>query len=150
MDKIKKYERLYQQIKELMQKETDIISRMATINAILYHKMDYYFWCGFYRLVNNELIVGPYQGPVACLKLEKNKGACWNTINKKNVTLLDDIHNFPGHIACDPRSKSEIVVPVKDKSGKIFAVLDVDSKNLASFDKMDAEGLQKIVALINI
>lgn len=150
MDKLKKYERLYQQIKELMKKEADTISRMATINAVLYHKMDYFFWCGFYRLVNDELIVGPYQGPIACAKLEKNKGVCWNTINKKNITLVDDIHKFPGHIACDSRSQSEIAIPVKDKSGKIFAVLDVDSKNLASFDKVDAEGLQNIVSLINI
>jgi len=148
MNKQKKYKRLYQQIKELLEKEADVVAKMATINALLYHKIDYYFWCGFYRLINDELIIGPYQGPVACLKLEKNKGICWASVNQQNIMIVEDVHQFPGHIACDSRSKSEIVIPVQDKSGKIKAVFDVDSKNISSFDKQDAEGLQQIVSLI--
>ncbi len=148
MNKQEKYERLYQQIKELLKKEADIIAKMATINAVLYHKIDYFFWCGFYRLINEELIVGPYQGPVACQKLEKNKGVCWTSVNQKDIVIVEDVHQFPDHIACDSRSQSEIVVPIKNNSGKIVAVFDVDSKTKASFDKQDAEGLQKIVSLI--
>lgn len=150
MDKQKKYERLYLQIKEIVKKENDIIARMATINAILYHKIDYFFWCGFYRLLNNELIVGPYQGPIACMKLEQNKGVCWSAIIKQQTIIVEDVHQFKDHIACDSRSLSEIVIPITNPSGKIEAVLDVDSKSFKSFDVEDAEGLQKIVSLLYI
>lgn len=148
MDKQKKYERLYLQLKELVKKEADVVARMATINAVLYHKMDYFFWCGFYRLLNDELIVGPYQGPIACMKLAKNKGVCWSSVNKQQIIIVEDVHQFKDHIACDSRSLSEIVIPIANSSGTIEFVLDVDSKSLNSFDKDDAEGLQKIVSLL--
>jgi len=121
---------------------------MATVSAVLYNKMEYFFWCGFYRLVNGELIVGAYQGPVACQILAKDKGVCWAAVNQGKTIVVPDVHLFPDHIACDSRSKSEIVVPYKDKIGKITAVLDVDSSELGSFDEIDAEYLEKIVALI--
>ena len=121
---------------------------MATVTAVLHHKMDYYFWTGFYLLVEGELIVGPYQGPVACIQLQTDTGVCWAGINREETIIVPDVHAFPGHIACDSRSRSEIVVPLKDKKGKIIGVLDVDSKDLDSFDGIDAKWLEKIIALI--
>ena len=144
-----RYQRIYKQIEELIQKTNDPFARMSTITAVLHHKFDYYFWTGFYRLVHDELIICCYQGIVACLVLEKNKGVCWEAINREKTIIIPDVNQFPGHIACDNRSKSEIVVPVKNKSGDVVAVLDVDSKELDSFDEVDAENLEKIVALIN-
>ncbi|MDZ7743122.1 MAG: GAF domain-containing protein [Bacteroidota bacterium] len=148
MNKEKRYERLYNQIKEQIEPSNDLIANMASITAILHHKMEYFFWTGFYRLLEGELIVGPYQGPVACIQLEKDKGVCWTGINKGESIIVPDIHNFPGHIACDSRSNSEIVVPVRNKKGVIVAVLDVDSKELNSFNEEDASGLERILALL--
>lgn len=146
--KEERYKRIIKQIEELITKTEDPSARMSTIAAVLHHKFDYYFWTGFYRLINDELIVGTYQGSVACLVLPKNTGVCWEAINRKETIIVADVLNFPNHIACDSRSKSEIVVPVKNRVGEITAVLDVDSKELNSFDKVDAENLEKIVALI--
>ncbi len=151
MDKVKKdgrYQRLYTQIEALMHKCDNPVSRMATIAAVLHHKMEYFFWTGFYLLNEDKLQVGPYQGPVACQELEKNKGVCWAGINKARTVVVEDVHQFPDHIACDSRSKSEIVVPVKTPEGKIIGVLDVDSSELASFDEVDARELDKIINLI--
>jgi L-methionine (R)-S-oxide reductase len=146
--KINRYKRLYEQLEDLLKKSNDETAHMATVSAVLYHKMDYFFWCGFYRIVNGELIVCTYQGPVACQVLAKNKGVCWAGINQCKTIVVPDVHQFPDHIACDSRSKSEIVVPYKDKTGKITAILDVDSSEINSFDEVDAEYLEKIVALI--
>ncbi len=107
--------------------------------------MDYFFWTGFYLLDKGELIVGPYQGSLACIKLRKDTGVCWAGINKGETVVVPDVHMFPGHIACDSRSNSEIVVPLRDKNGNIIGVLDVDSKEHGSFDDVDAEWLQKIL-----
>ena len=148
MNKAKRYERLYTQIAEQIKFSDDIIANMASMVAVLHHKMPHFFWTGFYRLIDGELVVGPYQGPVACIHLEKNKGVCWAAVNKEEALIVPDVHKFPGHIACDSRSNSEIVVPVKDKTGKITAVLDVDSKDFNSFDADDAKGLEDIVSLL--
>ena len=151
MDKIKKqrrYERIYTQLAALLQKSNDKHARMATVVAVLHNKMEYFFWTGFYMLSNGELIVRSYQGPVACQVLEKNKGVCWAGINRGETIVVEDVHQFPGHIACDSRSNSEIVVPLRNTAGEIFGVLDVDSKEKASFDEVDAHWLEKIVALI--
>ncbi len=122
---------------------------MSTIIAVLHHKMNTFFWTGFYLLQENgELLVGPYQGTLACIKLKKNTGVCWAAINNAVTVVVPDVHKFPGHIACDTASKSEIVVPLKDKAGNIIGVLDVDSTELNSFDETDREGLEKIVSLI--
>ena len=142
-----RYKRIISQIEELIQKTTDPLARMSTIAAVLHHKFDYYFWTGFYRLVDDELTVCCYQGSVACLVLEKHKGVCWTAVDEQKTQIVEDVSKFPGHIACDSRSASEIVVPVW-KDDKIVAVLDVDSKELDSFDKIDAEYLEKIVNLI--
>ncbi len=122
---------------------------MATIAAVLHHKFDYFFWTGFYLLdENGELRVGPYQGPSSLYSVKKDVGVCWAGINKKEPIVVSDVHNFPGHIACDSRSNSEIVVPLKNTMGEIIGVMDVDSKDLNSFDEVDREGLEKILQLI--
>ncbi|HEX2394349.1 MAG TPA: GAF domain-containing protein, partial [Bacteroidales bacterium] len=112
--KASRYQRIYMQINELLRTCDDIQSRMATVNALLYHKMDGFFWVGFYILKNGKLLVGPYQGPLACLELPVNTGVCWAGINSGKPVVVPDVHKFPGHIACDSRSKSEIVIPVKN------------------------------------
>jgi L-methionine (R)-S-oxide reductase len=149
MDKKKgRYERIHQQLKELLTATDNKISRMATIAAVLHHKMDGFFWTGFYLLSDGNLFVGPYQGPVACQVLAKDTGVCWTGINQGKTIIVPDVEQFPGHIACDSRSRSEIVVPVRNKDGLIIAVLDVDSKHLEQFDETDAAGLEKIIGLI--
>lgn len=151
MDKKKKegrYSRIYKQLEGLLTATENLESRMATVVAVLHHKMDYFFWTGFYCLDKGVLTVRTYQGPVACQVLKKDTGVCWAVINKKETVIVPDVHQFPGHIACDSRSNSEIVVPIRNKTGEIFGVLDVDSKELDSFDEVDAGWLEKIVGLI--
>jgi len=143
--KISRYTRLEKQITDLFKKNLDIDARMSTINAVLYHKMDGFFWVGFYMLKEGRLIVGPYQGPLACLELEKDKGVCWAGINQNQSIVVQDVHQFPGHIACDSRSKSEIVVPVRNRDNRIIGVLDIDSSLLSNFDNTDALHLESIV-----
>jgi GAF domain-containing protein len=151
MDKNKKagrYSRMYTQVEELVKKSDNPISHMSTVIAVLHHKMEYFFWTGFYLLQDGKLLVGPYQGSVACQELSKDKGVCWAAINQNKTVVVDDVHLFPGHIACDSRSNSEIVVPLRNHKKEVIGVLDVDSKELKSFDEVDAEWLEKIVELI--
>lgn len=145
--KSNRYLRIYEQLKGLLVKSNDPDARMATIVAVLHHKMESFFWTGFYCLKDGELIVKNYQGPVACQVLEKNKGVCWAGITQGKTIIVPDVSQFPDHIACDSRSKSEIVVPLKDDTNRIIGVLDVDSTSLNAFDQTDAEWLEKIVAL---
>jgi GAF domain-containing protein len=151
MEKLKKharYQRLYPQIEALLTKTTDLDARLATIAAVLHHKMEYFFWTGFYFLKSGELVVKTYQGPLACQVLTMHAGVCWAAIDEKKTILVPDVHEFPGHIACDSRSRSEIVVPVKNPAGEIIGVLDIDSISVNSFDPTDGEWLEKIVNLI--
>ncbi len=152
MDKTKKagrYQRLYTQIAELIEKSSNnSLSNMATITAVLHHKMDYFFWTGFYLLQDGKLQVGPYQGSLACINLKENSGVCWAGVNQMKTIIVDDVHNFPGHIACDSRSASEIVIPVKNTMNEIIGVMDVDSSELNSFDDIDKLWLEKIVSLV--
>lgn len=144
-----RYQRIFVQLSELIKKSSDHIARMATVCAVLHHKMDHFFWTGFYLLnASGKLVVGPYQGPVACQELEAGKGVCWAAIERQEPVLVDDVNCFPGHVACDSRSQSEITIPVKDKQGVIRAVFDVDSDRKGSFSEVDSLYLQKIVALI--
>lgn len=143
-----RYSRIQVQLEELLKKTSDPLARMASICAVLHHKMDHYFWTGFYLYKAGKLIVGPYQGPVACQELEKDKGVCWAAFNTKTPVVVPDVHAFPGHIACDSRSKSEITLPVFDREGVIQAVFDVDSANLDSFNEVDRIALEKILKLI--
>ncbi len=152
MDSNKKnsrYQRLYEQIRELIEKSSNNpTSNMVTMLAVLHHKMEYFFWTGFYLLQDGKLQVGPYQGALACINLAKDTGVCWAAINKKETVIVPDVHRFPGHIACDSRSNSEIVVPLKNRQGEIVGVLDVDSSALNSFDETDKRWLEKIVELV--
>lgn len=147
--KIKRYERIYDQLKGLFKEDFTPVARMATITALLHHKMKGFFWTGFYLLDNDKLIVGPYQGPLACIRLEdKNTGVCWTAINTEKPVLVPDVHKFPGHIACDSRSNSEVVVPLRNRMGDITGVIDVDSREFDMFDNDDVEGLEKIISLV--
>jgi L-methionine (R)-S-oxide reductase len=153
MDKERKharYRRVQAQLSDLLVKTDDQSARMATIAALLFHKFDYFFWCGFYRLVRGELTVGPYQGPLACQVLAKDRGVCWAGIRQGETIMVADVRQFPGHIACDSRSLSEIVVPYRDGTGNVAGVLDVDSDRLAQFDEVDARQLEIIVALLRV
>ncbi len=145
--KEERYKRILIQIEELIVKTSDPLAKMSTIAAILHNKFDYFFWTGFYRLVDDELTVCCYQGSVACLVLAKHTGVCWAAIDKKKTQIIPDVRQFPGHIACDSRSASEIVIPIW-KENEIVAVLDVDSKELDAFDEADAKYLEKIVDMI--
>ncbi len=144
-----RYGRLYNQLEQLLKKSNDLNARMATVTAVLHHKMDCFFWTGFYMLNDGELLVRCYQGPVACQVLEKNTGVCWAAINCRETVIVEDVHLFPGHIACDSRSNSEIVVPVHDNNGQITGVLDIDSKEKGSFDLTDKAWLEKIISLLS-
>ncbi|MDD3877180.1 MAG: GAF domain-containing protein [Bacteroidales bacterium] len=151
MEKEKKtgrYIRVYEQLEGLLTKTPDIIARMATVCALLHAKIDYFFWCGFYRIIDGQLTVGPYQGPLACQILTKDKGVCWAAVNQNKTLIVPDVHKFPGHIACDSRSNSEIVLPLRNRDGQIIAVFDVDSTEFNAFDEIDAFYLEKIVLLI--
>ena len=144
----KRYQRIYGQLEDLLTRTNNTTARMSTIAALLHHKFVYFFWTGFYLLDNGELIVGPYQGPLACQILEKDTGVCWAGIREKKTIVVPNVHKFPGHIACDSRSNSEIVVPLLDKKNNPLGVLDVDSQKLNSFSVIDKEWLEKIVLLI--
>lgn len=152
MDKIKKekrYRRLYKQIRDLVAKSSNNpLSNMATINAVLYYKLETFFWCGFYLFQEGKLQVGPYQGALACINLPAGTGVCQAVVSQRKTLVVSDVEAFPGHIACDGRAKSEIVIPVYDKEGIIRGVLDVDSTSLDSFDEVDAAELEKIVRLV--
>ena len=144
----KRYERIHAQLEDLLTKTNNTTARMSTIAALLHHKFSFFFWTGFYLLDNGELIVGPYQGPLACQILEKDSGVCWAGIREKKTIVVPNVHKFPGHIACDTRSNSEIVVPLLDKRNDSLGVLDVDSQKLNAFSNIDIEWLEKIVLLI--
>lgn len=145
-----RYARLYEQLTGLLTKTRNPEARMSTIVAVLHHKMDYFFWTGFYILSEGELIVRTYQGPPACQVLQKHTGVCWAGVLNRKTIVVPDVHQFPGHIACDSRSLSEIVVPVRNAEGTICGVLDVDSRELASFDETDAHWLEKMVAMVYV
>jgi len=146
--KLEKYDRLYTQISEYIKTTNDIWARLCTIEAVLHHKIPYFFWTGVYEFIDDELIVRSYQGPVACQKLRHHVGVCWTAINTGKTIIVDNVNEFPGHIACNSMTQSEIVIPIKNQNGDIFACLDVDSKTLSSFDKEDEIGLTKILSLL--
>lgn len=125
----------------------DDIALMATINSVLANRFSHYFWTGFYRVCGERLVIGPYIGTVGCLQIEFGRGVCGTAASRRETLIVPDVNQFPGHIACDPNSKSEIVVPVLDAQGELIAVLDVDSSSLDAFDDDDRRGLEKIVAL---
>jgi L-methionine (R)-S-oxide reductase len=142
-----RYGRIYEQLRELIDGiSPDLIAAMATICAVLHAKMPHHFWTGFYLVAGDRLHVGPYQGPVACQVLE-GQGVCLEGVRTREPVIVPDVHAFPNHIACDARSKSEIVVPIL-KDGQVVGVLDVDSDKPDQFSKEDVEPLEKILSLL--
>jgi GAF domain-containing protein len=142
------YARVGQEIAAVIDGETSIISRMATANCLLSEAFEHYFWTGFYLvdpLKPTELVVGPYQGSLGCLRIPLGRGVCGTCAQSGETLIVDDVHNFAGHIACDSRSQSEIVVPVRNSAGELVAVFDVDSEELSSFDENDKRGLEAIM-----
>jgi len=127
----------------------DDIALMATINSVLANRFPHFFWTGFYRVCGDRLVVGPYIGTVGCLQIEFGRGVCGTAAERRETIIVPDVTKFPGHIACDPNSKSEIVVPVFAPDGELIAVLDVDSDRLDAFDEEDARGLERIVELFH-
>ena len=144
--KREKYEALIPQIKALLDEESDLIANLANVTAALKYAMDF-FWVGFYLVKNDELILGPFQGPVACTRIQKGKGVCGKAFLEGIPIIVPDVDQFPGHIACSTASKSEIVIPVT-KDHQVTMVLDVDSDSLNQFDEVDLEYLSLISKLL--
>ena len=140
------YTQVRQQLAAMLEGETDAIVIMSSIVAVLHGLMPHYFWTGFYRVVGDELVIGPYQGTPACLRIAKGRGVCGTAWATGVPQVVEDVHAFPGHIACDARSESEIVVPWRDASGEVVAVLDVDSTLKGAFDEVDREALEPLLA----
>ena len=146
-DKTQRYEELLPQICSLINEESDLIANLANTAAVLKEAFGW-FWVGFYLVKQEELVLGPFQGPLACTRIPYNRGVCGQSWAEKQTLVVPDVNAHPGHIACSSRSQSEIVVPVMDAAGKVVAVLDVDSENLAEFDSTDAHYLQNLVEII--
>lgn len=142
--KIRAYKKASSELNTLLKDESNRILKMATINCVLKENLPYYFWTGFYIVENTELIVGPYQGTLGCLHIAFGKGVCGTAARTKQTQIVPDVNKFPGHIACDSRSKSEIVVPVFNKHKALIAVFDVDSTELNSFDEIDKKFLEEL------
>ncbi len=140
-----RYRRIREQLAAELAKSDDPVARMATTVAVLHHKQPHFFWTGFYRLVEGRLLVGPYQGSLACQQIDLGAGVCGTAAAEDRTIVVPDVHAFPGHIACDARSRSEIVVPFHDSSGTVAGVLDVDASAPAAFDGVDAVHLEAIV-----
>ena len=138
-----KYRLLLEQIKALTEGETDSIAVMANVCAAIHETMGF-FWTGFYRVVNDELVLGPFQGPVACMHIGFGRGVCGTAWEQRKSIVVSDVELFPGHIACSSLSRSEIVVPVLSADGEVKAVLDIDSKDLNTFDDTDRRYLEAI------
>jgi L-methionine (R)-S-oxide reductase len=146
-DKAEQYQSLVPQIEGLLYGEIDLVANLANVAAALKEQFKW-FWVGFYLVKNNELVLGPFQGPVACTRIAKGRGVCGTSWAEAKTLVVPDVDAFPGHIACSSLSKSEIVVPLI-KDGEVWAVLDVDSEELDQFNETDATYLEQIVKLLN-
>lgn len=146
MTKTEKYQELYKQMQSLLSGEDDQIANMANMAALI-HETFGFWWTGFYIVKDEQLVLGPFQGPIACTRIPYGKGVCGTAWQRQETIVVPDVEEFPGHIACSSLSRSEIVVPIfRDTS--VYAVLDIDSKELATFDDIDKEWLEKIVELL--
>jgi GAF domain-containing protein len=142
------YEQLLPQLRGLLQGEDDLIANLANISAAL-HQQFKWLWTGFYLVKENELVLGPFQGPVACTRIQKGRGVCGTAWAESKTLIVDDVEKFPGHIACSALSKSEIVVPVIVR-GKVAAVLDADSESQSHFDETDKKYLEEVVQYLSV
>ena len=145
--KTEKYRLLTEQIRTLIDGETDAVAIMANVCAAIHETMGF-FWTGFYRVQGEELILGPFPGPVACIHIPFGRGVCGSAWKQRQTLVVPDVEQFPGHIACSSFSRSEIVVPVFSTDDEVVAVLDIDSKDLATFDDIDRRHLEDICRLI--
>jgi len=146
-NKSEQYQSLLPQIQALLEGEPDLIANLANITGALKEQFNW-LWVGFYLVKNGELVLGPFQGPVACTRIQKGRGVCGASWQQKKTLIVPDVEKFPGHIACSSLSKSEIVIPIL-KGDEVVGVLDVDSELLDQFDEVDGEYLGKVVALVN-
>ena len=146
MSKTEKYENLYKQLESMLEGESDQIANMANMAALI-HETFGFWWTGFYIVKGEELVLGPFQGPIACTRIPYGKGVCGTAWQRRSTIVVPDVEEFPGHIACSSLSRSEIVVPIFSNNS-VYAVLDIDSKELATFDNIDKEWLEKIVELL--
>ena len=144
--KREKYAELFPQIKSLIESESDLIANMANVSAMI-HATFGFWWTGFYRVLDGMLVLGPFQGPLACTRIKYGKGVCGTAWREARTQVVPDVHLFPGHIACSSASRSEIVVPIK-LNGEVVGVLDIDSAELNTFDEVDAEWLEKVVEVL--
>ena len=144
MNKAEFYQELQGQVLALIADEQDYIANMANISALLFDVLEYVNWVGFYRVIDDQLVLGPFQGKIACIRIPIGKGVCGTAAKTGKTQRIDDVHQFPGHIACDAASNAEIVVPVK-VAGKVVAVFDIDSINFNRFDDQDQLGIETIV-----
>ena len=149
MSKSTAYEELLNEVKSFIQDENDKIACMANVAALIHERFGFW-WTGFYRVIGEELVLGPFQGPVACTRIRKGRGVCGTSWNENRTVIVPNVHEFPGHIACSSLSNSEIVVPVFDECGNVTGVLDIYSRDVDTFDETDAEWLEKICRLIRI
>ena len=147
MSKTEFYSTLAEQVHAITTGETDVIANMANVSALLFEALEHVNWAGFYRLIENELVLGPFNGKVACIRIPVGKGVCGTAVSDNSTQRIDDVHQFSGHIACDAASNSEIVIPVR-LNGDIIAVLDIDSVAYARFDQDDQYGLEAIVTIL--
>ena len=154
MSKIEKYALLCEQIKALIEGECDVVAIMSNVAAAIHEAMGFW-WTGFYRVMpkagsdDNELVLGPFQGPVACMHIAFGRGVCGTAWERRATVIVPDVEQFPGHIACSSLSRSEIVVPVLSQTGEVRAVLDIDSKELSTFDDTDRQYLEAICSMIS-
>ncbi len=146
--KVEKYQTLIPQIEALVSSESNLIANLANVSAALNQTFDF-LWVGFYLVDGDELVLGPFQGPLACTRIKKGKGVCGTAWAKNQTIIVDDVDQFPGHIACSSASRSEIVLPLA-KDAELWGVLDIDSDQLASFDKVDQQYLQQIIAFLSV
>ena len=144
--KEEQYKKLFPQIQSLIGNETDMIANMANMAAALKQTFDF-FWVGFYIVRDNQLVLGPFQGPIACTRIKPGRGVCGTAWSEARTLIVPDVDKFPGHIVCNSASRSEIVVPLK-KNDSVYAVLDIDSDTLNSFDETDKQWLEKIVGIL--
>ena len=147
MDKNETYKLLLAQVKAMVKDETDPVANMANVAALIQEAF-HFWWTGFYRVIGEQLVLGPFQGPVACTRIGFGKGVCGTTWKEKKTIVVEDVEQFPGHIACSSESKSEIVVPLM-KNGEVIGVLDIDSDRLATFDAIDKEWLEQIAEAVS-
>ena len=147
MDKEKTYQLLVKQIESLLEGENNTVGQLANAAALLHETMGWW-WTGFYLVKDGELQLGPFQGPVACYRIKRGRGVCGTAWDKNSTIVVPDVEQFPGHIACSSLSRSEIVVPLRNRNGEVAGVLDIDSKDLATFDDVDARWLEEIARVI--